>query len=341
MYYTLQMPTVTAASSTPAVGGKYSPLVMYPTTGGGAASAFSVLGQLAGGALPSFQTGGVQLVHAAETPVGQAGTVTKAGLPGKIYNPAAAMACDKSATNADPNWRFSQNVAGLTKLVTTKTNLTKTLAKSTSVYTSTGARTVTWADPALVAPASPGGAYFDQNAGVMSLTRNIQLGSEAAPNIDTSTLTVLGQPTKAEVINASYTSAPFVDVLTRDLLDGSWRWNTRTVQRGTVVTSHAIQTFAALASATTTFAGIVWKYNSDPETACLPEAGTVTTVITPVDTTKQETTLTVKFGRSTGITAADGVTVTVACSGGAAGAANCTAVPEADDADYRPTGCNF
>ena len=343
MYWTSNVPTVTKASTTPTVGGSYStPLLMHPADKPSAANHYSILGQKANGALPSFQSTGMVMIGSTPTKVGQAGTIASPVLPAIIHNPPLALSCDTALKNPNPAWRFSQNVAGLTKVTTTDRNVTTTYSKGSLVSTATGTHTITWKDPALSAPVSstPSHPYFDQNAGTVILNRVTQLGSSAAPNTYTFTYTPTSSTAQATVTDSAYTSAPLVETVTRDL-NNSWQWVTKTIASGTINTAHKLGSGAVVANLTTALGNVVFTYNADKAVACVPTSGTITTVITPVDTTKQVTTIVLKFGSSVGVTSASGVTATVTCSGGAAGASNCLASAEADDADYKPQGCNF
>ncbi len=346
MYLTSNMPVVSAASTAPTVGGTYAPLAMV-TAAKDVSSPYSVLGQFANGALPSFTSTGLAIIDGTSTSVGQAGTITTAGIPARIYNPPSVLSCG-DASNVDPGYRFSQNVASLTKIAKTKTNYVATYPKGSLSVSWVGSRTVTWSDPALVTPytSTPSSPFFDENAGTLSLTRTVQIGSQPSPNTGVSQYTPTGNSAGAQVTDLIYSSTPLVDITTRDL-NNSWQWTSKTISSGVLTTTHSIGTAAASATMVTTLSNLVFTYNSVASKACTPTSGTITAVITPTDTALDVITIELKFGSSIGISsAASGVTSTTTCAKGSTAstsspATNCTAIAEANDPTYIPHGCNF
>ena len=343
MYLSGKLPDYTCTSSS--VGTCVAGGVPMSLVSSGRASSFSVLGFSSGGGLPSFTSSGEETLGGKEVAVVAAGKVTVPGIPARMYNPPTDLACDGS-TNISPGWRFAQNVAGLTRVATTDVATSHSWSKGTTETAASGTITTTWSDPALVAPVvavgsgSGGGAYFDENAGTVTLTRRITIGSTASPHKIISTFSPTGKAANAKLTVTQYSSQPVVDIITRDLLDSSWEWTQRTIASGQIVSTHQIAG-ATIGTVTTTFDHAVFKHNADKNRSCVPTAGTISTTIAPADTAKQTTTIVLKFGATAQGAPESGVTATVTCSGGAAGAKECTAQPETEDADYQPTGCNF
>jgi hypothetical protein len=189
---------------------------------------------------------------------------------------------------------------------------------------------------------SPSEPYFDQNAGTMELQRFIAIGTASQPGVYASVYTPTGGASGPVITNSVQTTDRITDTVFRNLNDPNWAWLSHTVGVGTLTTTQVSgDATAAAATITTKIGNLVWQANADPNVACLPTSGLLITTVTPADKTQQTSTIVLRFGADIGISSPSGVTSTVTCSGGSAGAGNCTAQAETDDPDYRPSGCNF
>src|SRR6185503_11133641 len=120
------------------------------------------------------------------------------------------------------------------------------------------------------------------------------IGTQAQPNTYTSQFTDAAGNVGPLQTNATYTSTPFTDTMVRNLNE-AWHWQQRTITSGTLTATQSVDN-NPVATVTTSFSNVVFQYNADATIACTPVSGSITTVITPEDTTKAATTILVKFG---------------------------------------------
>ncbi len=342
VYLAGHTPAVTALSPAPPRGGTPGTVQLVPAslangqTPTSSQLTFAVLGKANNGILPSFQSTGTSP---------QVATVAAGGIPARIYNPPSSLSCAADGKTPVVGWKFSQNVANFTRVSQIRTTASHSFKRHTSRVSAQLNRQITHSDPALVAPVTsqPSQPYFDENAGTLTLTHTLGVGSQASPNQTTTSVTLATGSTKPTITNMVYTSVPFTVTTTRSLLDPSWPWVSKTVSSGALTTSSGQSGQTPVSTTLSSFQDVVFQNRGTASASCLPVSGVITHRITPADPALAAITYTVRFGTSIskGVSSSSGVTVQVSCSGGAFGASNCTQAGETDDDDHTPTGCNF